>query len=266
MLNHARNLLLNVAPGTTQNCPYPGDELIDPGYKPFVPSTAIQAVRSILFGAAPDRVMLNYRTRQVLALLHAGPLVEFVTDLDPRTSYGFDDEPFFDASLYAPTVTPLTALPEDKLLITGSPQPPDISGQMAYQYRVDILTAETLRLERQKPTPYASDIHEFEIASGWSNRIPLGNSGLNLATNTDSPGATWLVEFLVRPQYDLGEIAVSLQSVGEPALVELFGTAKVEPYLTFKNLWFDAKDLPFKLGGILLALIYRSNERRVRGD
>lgn len=209
--------------------------------------------------------MLNYRARQVLALLHASPLVEFLTDLDPRISYGFDDQPFLSAANYAPQIIPMTATESDRLSVTGTPEAPDVSGKMKFQFRVDILTPETVRTDRQQPVPFTASIDDFAIASGgWSNRIALSDSGYSFALNTTNVGATWAVEFLNRPQYDLGEIAASLENVGEPILLELFGTASDEPYKTFRNLWFDAKDLPFKLGGILLALIYRSDERRAR--
>lgn len=266
MFNHARNLLLNIAPPSVQTCAYAGDELIDPAFRPVVMTPALTSVRTVLFGANPDRVMLNYRARQILNLLHAGPLVEFITDLDPRITYGFDDEPFLAGSLYAPAIEPLTAVAPDRLRIAGDPQAPDITGRMQHDYAVDVLTTETVQLRRMLPSPYAVNISEFALAaSGWSERIKLGMSGYDFSINTTSPGASWRIAFLVRPQYDLGAIAATLTEVGEPTLVELFGTAKEEPYLTFRNLWFDAKDTTLKLGGLLLAWIYRANLRRVRG-
>ena len=55
-----------------------------------------------------------------------------------------------------------------------------------------------------------------------------------------------------------------LLRTGEPIFLELFGLAPEEPYLTFKNLWFTNKELPYQLGGLLLAVITRAEEVRSR--
>jgi hypothetical protein len=53
-----------------------------------------------------------------------------------------------------------------------------------------------------------------------------------------------------------------LELLGEPVFLELFGAAPVEPYATFKNLWFDHPSAAHRLGGLLLALIYRTDAVR----
>lgn len=84
MINQAYSLLRNL-PGTVVSSP--GGEYVDPTYQPAALPQALQAVRAILFGSNPDAVALNTRLRQYLTILHCGPYVEHLTDLDNRVSY-----------------------------------------------------------------------------------------------------------------------------------------------------------------------------------
>jgi hypothetical protein len=49
-------------------------------------------------------------------------------------------------------------------------------------------------------------------------------------------------------------------SIGEPTLTSLFGVAPAEPFRTFQNLWEQNDEVPLRLGGLILATIYRTNE------
>ena len=49
--------------------------------------------------------------------------------------------------------------------------------------------------------------------------------------------------------------------LGEPLFLELFGVDdNAQPYATFKNLWNDHPNPMYRLGGLVLAMIYRTNE------
>ena len=48
--------------------------------------------------------------------------------------------------------------------------------------------------------------------------------------------------------------------VGEPVLLQLFGVSPVEPYKTFHNCFLNHPELAYQLGGLLLALVYRTAE------
>lgn len=74
--------------------------------------------------------------------------------------------------------------------------------------------------------------------------------------------ARWFVETKAAPEPILPTAISALEMIGEPASIELFGFKNEEPYLTFKNLWFDHPLPMYKLAGIVLALIYRTEELR----
>lgn len=74
--------------------------------------------------------------------------------------------------------------------------------------------------------------------------------------------ARWFIETKATPASALSTAISALEMIGEPASLELFGFDNKEPYLTFKNLWFDHPLPTYKLAGIVLALIYRTEELR----
>lgn len=76
--------------------------------------------------------------------------------------------------------------------------------------------------------------------------------------------ARWFVETKATPDPILPIAISALEMMGEPASLELFGFDNKEPYLTFKNLWFDHPLPTHRLAGIVLALIYRTEELRNR--
>jgi hypothetical protein len=61
----------------------------------------------------------------------------------------------------------------------------------------------------------------------------------------------------------MSEIVEQLESIGDDTLTELFGTKRIEPWNTFRNVWYDHPELPYRLSAIVLALVYRTNEVRV---
>lgn len=94
-------------------------------------------------------------------------------------------------------------------------------------------------------------------------------TGLTVENNEETPPlndgaivAQWVIETKVNPITFLTTGFPALEMLGEPAFLELFGVGAEEPYNTFKNLWFDHPLPAYKLSGIVLALIYRTEELR----
>ena len=135
---------------------------------------------------------------------------------------------------------------------------------MYHQYLIEILTGETVRVT-QETVPVKQDIVPYTFTSGLSSRVDLFDSGWGVLMGTNSGGfggASWKFSVNNRPTFDLGQLVVMLEQLTEPVLLELFGLAPDEPFRTFKNLWEQNNETPFKLGGLLLALITRTNEVR----
>jgi hypothetical protein len=73
---------------------------------------------------------------------------------------------------------------------------------------------------------------------------------------------SWNIATYARPESAIISCLPRLGFLGEPAFLELFGVRNdIEPYATFKNIWFDSPDPSYRLAAFVLAVIYRTNER-----
>lgn len=263
-------MLLNVAGGPRTAPPgggaspavfgIPGDEAIPPSFRPVNLPTYLQQVRSYLFGRNPDQAMLNYRARQLLTAIEATELRQFITDLDPRLTYNYGpgaDAVLFSDAPFTPTVAQVSG-PATPLTVIGTPTEPDFFGQSQYSYTITILGA-PVQVVRET-SPRQSQIFDLVLSAGLSAPIPLSGTGYSVVVGAGDAGTAWHVSGFLRPQWELGDIAAALEQLGEPTLIALFGTAKTEPFQTFQNLWMTHPELPYRLGGLVLAVVYRTHQ------
>jgi hypothetical protein len=267
MYNHARTLLLNLSaparPGLGAVTDVPGDEATPPGYVQLNLPTYLQQVRGCLFGATPDRTMLCYRARQLLTMLHATELVEYVLRLDPRITYDYgprSDSVLYTTTAFQPVITQLAGT--NQIYFGGTPAEPDLTGQCAYHVSFTMLDATHVEIVRMTP-PASFQVFTFTSTATLTSAIPVTGTGYTLQLGPGLSLPAFVVSGYLRPQWELGDIAAALQSVSAASFVQLFGAAPVEPYLTFSNLWLSHPELPYQLGGLVLALLYRTEEVRL---
>jgi len=257
MINHARTLLLNVAGPRTGS---PGEEYIPPLFQPVTLPACLQTVRRVLFGASPDRTMLNVRGRQLLMVLHATELVQYVLDLDPRITYVLGDDRLFSGVFGARVI----AGDPETLFPVGELGAPDDTGTAEHRWSIHVLDGSRVRV-RRTCRPAANETYDYTVAAGLSDLVRLPGSSLRFRFRP-VPGRRWTIAGYARPTSDLGRLTATLRAMGEAVSVELFGIgtprAKTEPFLTFLNLWQRHHEMPYQLGGLLLALIYRTDELR----
>lgn len=263
MFNHARTLLLNISGSNNPGPSYLGEEMVPSEFVALELPSYVQAVRRQFFGSDPDRAMLNYRIRQMLTLIAPTDLQEYIADLDNRITYTLGaDNTYTQNETWETTVQRYAGVASDEATVVPvNPTRPDFTGKMFYQFNVDILSSSVVQVSRQSP-PLKSQNLNFALTNGLSEPLDLFYTGLKLYLNTTNSGAAWQISGFLRPQLDLSEIAESLRSVGDDNLTELFGTKRVEPWNTFRNLWYDHPELPYSLGGLILALIYRTDAVR----
>ena len=94
------------------------------------------------------------------------------------------------------------------------------------------------------------------------NVLPLLSSN---APQFDEVVARWEITTRAKPASAITTAISPLEMLGEPVFLELFGVGNDEPYETFKNLWFDHPLPAYRLAGITLAVIYRTEEARING-
>lgn len=260
MINHARTLLLNVAPPYDPNCL--GDEIVDPGFRPVSLPDELLRLRRVLFGSTPDREMLNYRGSQLLQLLNClPPLQAFVTRFDSRLTYDFarDTATYQDPSLFLPQVQALQGQ-ADQVTVVGEPDAPDASGRLRHDYLLSVEAGSLV--DRQ-----AGLAELLVVTAGLSQPVRLPGLTREVLIQQPTNGQTWRVTVRDRPRVDLGQLLVLVEQLGGETLNRLFRTtqpvSRQEPWSTFRNLFYQHYDLPHRLGGIVLTLIYRTEEVRL---
>ena len=103
MLNKVRTLLMNRG-REGHDLRLPGEEYIPADFVRRVQPVWLRRIYARLFGANPDRLFINYRMRQLMQLIHATPLSEFVAaDVADLTYLPFRDE--LNDSLFRQIVT-----------------------------------------------------------------------------------------------------------------------------------------------------------------
>lgn len=259
MINHLRTLLRN-RDGRGWSATVPGEEYAPPEFRALALPAPLKNVHAVLFGARPDLAFLNYRLRQYLTIVHASPLAEFVTALDPRITYLGADNIFIAPNIYTPQVLALPGtLPA--LRTFGAPLAPDVTGRMQHIFRVDAVDSGTIQVARQS-SPAQKVLFNPTFAGGLSSPMELPGAGYKFRVEVVAGGEAWLVSFYNRPQWDLGQIAANLDSLSFEAQTALFGTDAAEPYKSWRNLWNQHQELPTRLGAVVLALGYRMEELR----
>lgn len=317
MINHGRNLLLNVSPRRMSTADV-GYEYIAADFMPFRFTEALSVIHRVLFGATPDNKFLNLRAKELLTYVHETEFASYIYRLDPRITYWPRHEaPTF---LYAKkvTITQISGSPQ-RIGVGGTFVASNTTGAAEKNFLFDLTTAAgefTAALQPYANTAAAPVIETFStfadapiitapetairlsLANATStttttNRIlteigdllvveaydPRGyllledgadNTVLpftarpRLASVADTLVARWLINMQANPAPAITTIVPTLELLGEPIFLDLFGVADEEPYTTFKNLWFDHPLPNYRLAGLTLAFIYRAEEQRLQ--
>lgn len=272
MINHARTLLLNISAKMNRN-EVPGYEYIPANFAPIDLPQTLNTVHKLLFGADPDNYFANLRARELLQYIHSTDLEPYLYQFDSRITYRAQNsnELFADFD------------PAPKLTVKkNSPLLLNVVGQLAADNKLGRGQREyNLKITKTAATTYVLEVYDIadrvkthntkEIADGdVSILLPNTTVGVrlnNIARLTtdfqiDDEVAEWEILLHAHPTPAIVSIMPALEFLGAPVLLELFGVAPKEPYLTFQNVWSDHPLPTYKLSGIVLAFIYRLHELR----
>lgn len=202
MINHARTLLLNTTT-VGDYATYPGEEYISADFVPLKLTSTLLRIRAGLFGSRPDRLMLNYRGRQLMSLLHATELSQFVLDLDPRVTYDhtaqtFYEHPFgFGSRQYTGCGTSLYL--QGETLTDPSP-----TGLCRRRWSVDVISDSQVSIKSSKPA--APEVFvDYTSTDGLSSLITLPETSLSFRFNTANVESVPATRFLGESvQFDAG--------------------------------------------------------------
>jgi hypothetical protein len=294
MINHARTLLLNISAQRTQ-LQDPGYEYVPTEFIPIQLPPALVTLRRVLFGARPDLYFMSARAQELLGYIHNTELESHIYSFDPRVTYW----PPMNAAVFgnakANVFVRQTGGAPMQLVATGQFSANSTTGRSTEDYTVvmhntDGITFAVTRADGETETTSVSSTVNPPT-------LPLPGTALGLQPNFNSAVsevirtfettsilvterfdtlavprpeslpvganiARWLVTARANPQPVVTALLPNLELLGEPLFLSLFGVAPVEPYLTFKNLWFDHPIPAYRLAGLTLAMIYRTEEAK----
>lgn len=253
MLNHIWTLLLNksVTSSVTGRI---GDMPRSIEYKEVVLSAGLNSIRRILFGTNPDVEFLNYRTKQLITCVINGALEPYAYTFDSRHTYDEAVLDFLPQQNYIPAAKLITGSSLN-LNTHGQPISPDLNGIMRHSYT---LSSDGINLYLTG----LNGLSDLIIGLAANEQKPLGISGYSFSLSNPNAVQTWIIEFMNKPTVSLGTLMANIEKIGEPALLELFNATNEEPYLTFKNIFFNSSDLPLRCAAVALALAYQTEKRR----
>ncbi len=259
MINHIRTLLINRDGRRSPGIDFPGEEFVPPEYRVKTLSTPLLQTYRLWFGADPDSFMLNYRSRQLLTLVHASPLKDHVTAQDPRVTYWpFRDRQLGQSQTYRPVVTSLVG-GETAAVVGEAGQDVDVTGRCFNEWQVEVLSSSTVRVMRRSP-PQSSIIYDYTVTESLSSQVPLTGSNYRLMLSNPATAQVYLVRTYARPAREMGTILATLSAFPEETRRAIFGRETTEPFLTYRQLWNSHFELPMRLGAYVLAYCRRVEE------
>lgn len=293
MINHARTLLLNIFAQSADK-QLAGYEYIPGDYRPLVLPQTLKTLRRVLFGSLPDQRFLNLRARELMGYVHQTELAEYVYKLDKRVTY-WPEPP--TNSFQFPTGITIKQVrgPTRSVAVGGEFIANNGSGRAHRQYTltfvdpVDMFVAseelsELLMLEnglglllqerktdgitvsaeavndQRQTAEQPIDLEIPTITLPETNvRVKLGA----LATDPATYQGRWYINLMANPVPAITSILPTLEILGEPVFLDLFGVTDEEPYATFKNVWFDHPLPAYRLAGLIMAVVYRTEQARL---
>ena len=265
MINHGRVLLANHRASNGDFAAYIAEEFTPEDFVPVALPAYLRRIRATLFGTDPDRDCINYRCQQLLTILHQTPFAAYLTALDGRLTYATGRAAaLVPTRAFGVTVTALDPddYPASLVVISGQPAAPDGTGRLHQRFTIHItatvhLAYHVVQVHRTMPPPDTGDAFSFHLVDGLSEELmPLTGSGYSFRLATDGAFADWQVDVFNRPQADVGTLVADALVLNEDVARLLAGP---EPYKTFRNLW-GQHELPGRVAGLVLGLIYRTNE------
>lgn len=231
----------------------PGEEYIPANYAARSLPVGLRRVYSRLFGTTPDRLFLNYRMRQLMQMLHATPLAEFVSSTNEDITYlPFRNE--LDTTLFRQVITVNNAAPAYPVYLHGAHTADEATGQTSYSWNVQLITADTVRVTTLVPETRYADV-PVTFSNGLSSTIPLIQNKLSTSFGTAPQWFEYQVQSVVRPATDLTAILTSA-TIAATGLDELhiFDTTIAAEQQMYHDIWRKHPQFVMRYSALLLAI------------
>jgi hypothetical protein len=264
MINHLRTLLLNQPYSAFPGADYFMEEYVSPDFLTLVWPDYLRRIRAVLFGASPDRAMLNYRLAQCLSTVRTCQLSEYLLRFDARIA----EQRQYTRAFTMATIPSATSIVGDSALdLFGEAESPDAAGILQHRWLVEVTANSGIEMDVlvTTQTPARSPVEAtYTVTSGLSAPISLPTSYFQCRVRSAAQvGDQWAVEYLARPTWDIGAIVAALEQLDMTVFQQLFGAGSAEPLATFEKLW-RSKIALYRLAGTVLAMGERLEQVRLK--
>jgi len=247
MINRVRTLLMNRG-RAGNDLRLPGEEYIPANFVRRTQPIWLRRIYARLFGARPDRLFINYRMRQLMQMIHATPLAEFVSSEDGDITYlPFRDE--LNGRLFQQLVTPAEAA-----YLHGEHSADEATGQTEYAWTVQLIDAATVRVTSRIPVDTHVDV-AVTFSNGLSSVIPLLPKKLTTRFNTNDVGFSYRVQSTVRPTTDIATVLSSAFNSGEGLdKLNLFNPTIAAEQAMYHDIWATHPQFVMRYAAVCLAI------------
>lgn len=254
MINHARTLLLNSKQTTVASLP--GAQYVPTDFVPVSLNIPLTTIRRVLFGPNPDAFKLVYRTQELLTLLHASELSDFLYTLDSRITYW----PFDNSLFYMPTEITSKILSGDTTLVLGGGPPVEDAGALYYAWNITASDGQTLEIQQTAPRQRLMTA-ELTFVDGLSLPVVIPGTATTIHLPPPSPGDSWRLSGAVRPSYDLAAIYAQILQLPQEIINWLFRDQQDSFTQRFQTFWSQGS-AACRFNGFLCATIWQMELRR----
>jgi hypothetical protein len=264
MINHGRTLLLNRDGANRPDPEFFLEEYVPTDYKAVDLTSSLYAVHKSVFGEGADDAYANLRAWQSMRAIHSTEFVSLIYELDPRVTY-INSRSLVDAE------RPYEAVPANNIasgyeaFLAGEPQVSLANPRIDYNWEVEAISPFTVRVTDMHARKVSEQTTLF-VDSLSSPIVMTGQQSVNVRIRSSSTlpvGGVWRVTLQARPT-DFSDVIAALSALSDEVTLALFGSGE-EPYATFRELWDKHNYFHYRVSGILLALIYRTEELRTGG-
>jgi hypothetical protein len=206
MINHVRTYLMNVAASSTPAADMIGEEPIDPNFVPRIVPSEYQKLYNKFYPANCDRMFKNFRTWQLLKLMHSSWNEEWMYEEDSRVTYVPFSTTTWSDNL-GTTIYPINGSPTVYLYGRARSK----NSTLYKLYDITIQSAGSILVE--SPTDGLVGYTETQWTTSLSNQLELRNSELLFQVGQASEGDTFRIECVTSPVHDLSKLYEQLDTI-----------------------------------------------------
>lgn len=247
MINRVRTLLMNRG-REGHDLRQPGEEYIPAEFVRRSQPIWLRRIYTRLFGASPDRLFINYRMRQLMQLIHATPLSEFVaTDPVAVTYLPFRDE--LNSDLFQQVITPAGAA-----YLHGGHSADEAIGQSQYAWTVRLIAEDTVRVTSHIPVTTYVDV-PVTFTGGLSSVISLIPKRLTTSFNLHDVGFSYRVQSAVKPSTDIATVLATAFNGAEGLdTLNLFDANIAAEQSMYYDIWTRHPQFVMRYAAICMAI------------